>query len=129
MKSPGSLSIFFNDLTKVCSYFNDFFSSYRSTVVLYILHVWCYPLIYHNKSNWGYPCLNVVPSTSSYSNLLSIFPSFDCINFLVYIYPFLISLDARNHDHTNIIYCRFGNLSFHIFWFVLILNDHMDSLG
>ena len=62
---------------------------HHSTVVLYILHIWCYPMIYHDYLTQDNHYLNAVPSTSSYSNILPIFSSYDCMNFLGYIPPFL----------------------------------------
>ena len=77
------------------------FLSYHCTVVLYIIHIWCYPLISHDYSTQNNNQLNVFSSPSSYSNIFSIIPSYDCIHFL---YHLLLSLDARNHYCTNIIY-------------------------
>ena len=86
MQLSGSLSVLFNDQIKMCSSFNNwFFSSYHSTVVLYIIRIWCYPMISHNYSTQGTHHSNVVPTTSSYLKIFSILPSYECINFLGYI--------------------------------------------
>ena len=49
--------------------------------------------------------------------MFSIFPSYQCINRLGYIKSFLISLDASNHDNTNIIYCQLDTVWLHMFFF------------
>ena len=129
MQSQGSLSIFFNDYTKRYSYFNNWIILlYDSTVLLYIIHVLCCPRIYHNQSTQDNHHLNVAPMTSSYPNIFSMFTSYECTNCLGYIYPFLISLDASNHDHTNIIYCQLDTFCFHMSFLVLIINVTMVLL-
>ena len=126
MQSPCSLSIFLNEWTIKCSYFNNLFVlSYHFTVFLYIIHIWCYPLISHNESTWDKYHFNIVPKTSLYTNLLSISSSYECILSGIYFHfiafigckCLLLSLDVNDHENTNILYCQLYTVCFHLCFF------------
>ena len=102
------------------------FLSYHSTVVLYIIHIWCYPLIYHDYLTQDNHHLNVIPAPSSYSNTFSIFPSCDCINFLGY-YPFYLIGWKKPCSHKNSL-MSIRKICYRLFFFVLILNGPMGLL-